>query len=216
MRAGRHAADRVRQQRPEGGPRLHPLVPGLCRRIIRPRNVAEIVDGRDDAPRRRGRQATARRLRATRGGRPGGRYSRGGRAAAPWPGARARVSGPPPPLSRAQEAADHLLGQHRLRHFGIELAVEPAREAAHLGALEGIAGDERDAGGLGLLEIFPDRLDAAQRGRGILQVDGQRAGRIELEDVGLGSQGFSSISSTGTPYSASASRRRRLNGSRVK
>ena len=46
-------------------------------------------------------------------------------------------------------------------------------------------GDEGEAGGLGLLQKFADRLDPAQRRLGVLEVDRKRPRRVEIEDVGL-------------------------------
>ena len=49
----RHTTQIVAKQRPERRPRLDPLIPGFYQGIIRPRNIAEIVNHRKM---RRGRQ----------------------------------------------------------------------------------------------------------------------------------------------------------------
>ena len=102
----------------------------------------------------------------------------------------ARHVGSAAALCQRQEAADQLFGQDRLAHFRVELAVEPAYETAGLCALEGIAGDERKAGGFRLLEKFADGLDPADGRIGVFEKHGKGARRVQFENVGSGVPGL--------------------------
>ena len=45
-------------------------------------------------------------------------------------------------LAQAEEPFHHFLANQILRHFGVELAVEPLHQTADLGALQGLAADQ--------------------------------------------------------------------------
>ena len=212
VRGRRQAADAVVEQRPERGPRLDPAVPVPRRAVFRPVDLAHVVEDRDR--RRRGQVGigdAGSGQPVARAGQPVGVFEvlldvgarradrrRIGRAAA---------------LRRRHLRLEDALADQVAGHLAVGLDQIPVAQPADLGAADRIL-DEQALVALqhaaGLVDIFGDDARADDRHVALRQSTGKVAAGLSVRNSLRRAQGFSSISSSSSPYSAKASLTKRL------
>ncbi|EGE58995.1 hypothetical protein RHECNPAF_2530074 [Rhizobium etli CNPAF512] len=185
MRNRRQAAHPLGQHRPEGGARLQPLVPFLDDRGLGPLDFAEIIEDRDRGG--GGKVGIAHPL----AGQPLARAGKPGEIAHMLADIRAgraqnlRVRRSAALIGGHLQLVDTLAGE-RFRHVVFHLLHEPFAQPADFRPLERIFGEQPPVAlqhAMRLVQIFGNDGRAAERAHAVVDIDRQRAGRIERQEI---------------------------------